>query len=182
MVNSQMKALMEMRLAPYIQKATALIRLKRKTLGGCSNMFRHQMDTLAVLIDHKYVYDPVLLKASLIHDLFEELPNTDPQEIKDLEDGEEVLKLVFEVTKPGNEEKNIFLKRILDSGSENSKLLKAADRISNLTDTHTDSFSPDFAKRYVRETEDYIIPGVKGTYLETELIDLCKRIRNIFGF
>jgi len=33
-------------------------------------MFRHQMSTLAILLDYKFA-DPVLLKAAVIHDLFE---------------------------------------------------------------------------------------------------------------
>ena len=54
-------------MAPYIVKAMALIGVKRK---GGSNMFRHQMSTLAILLDYKFI-DPVLLKAACIHDLFE---------------------------------------------------------------------------------------------------------------
>ena len=56
-------------LAPYIVKAMAMIDRPRKT---GSNMFRHQMSTMAILLDYKIV-DPVLFKASVIHDLFEEL-------------------------------------------------------------------------------------------------------------
>jgi len=36
--------------------------------GG--NMFRHQMETLAILLEYGYT-EPVLLKAALIHDLVE---------------------------------------------------------------------------------------------------------------
>jgi len=57
-------------LAPYIVKAMALIGVKRK---HGSNMFRHQISTLGILLDYK-VADPVLLKASVIHDLFEDAP------------------------------------------------------------------------------------------------------------
>ena len=55
-------------LAPYIVKAMALIGVQRR---GGSNMFRHQLSTLAILLDYKLV-DPVLLKAAVIHDLFED--------------------------------------------------------------------------------------------------------------
>ena len=58
-------------LAPYIVKATALIGVRRRS---GSNMFRHQMSTLAILLDYKVV-DPVILKASVIHDLFEDASN-----------------------------------------------------------------------------------------------------------
>ncbi|MBK7439726.1 MAG: hypothetical protein IPI77_24015 [Saprospiraceae bacterium] len=66
--------------APYIVKATALIGIKRKS---GSNMFRHQISTLGILLDYK-VTDPVILKASIIHDLFEDgghLPGVTKDEI-----------------------------------------------------------------------------------------------------
>ena len=56
-------------LAPYIQLATALVG-KSRHAGG--NMFRHQIDTLGILIDYGYI-DCVLLKASVIHDLIEDV-------------------------------------------------------------------------------------------------------------
>ena len=57
-------------LAPYIQLATALVG-KSRHAGG--NMFRHQIDTMGILIDYGYI-DSVLLKASVIHDLVEDVP------------------------------------------------------------------------------------------------------------
>ena len=35
---------------------------------------RHQISTMGILLDYKIV-DPVLLKAAVIHDLFEDAPN-----------------------------------------------------------------------------------------------------------
>jgi c-di-GMP-related signal transduction protein len=61
MNSQQMQKLSDMRLAPYMQLATGLIG-KARHAGG--NMFRHQMDTLAILIDYGYI-DSVLLKASI---------------------------------------------------------------------------------------------------------------------
>ena len=55
-------------LAPYIQKSTAL-RGKYRFVGG--NQFRHALGTFAILLDYHYM-DPVLLKASIIHDVFED--------------------------------------------------------------------------------------------------------------
>ncbi len=46
-------------LAPYIVKAMALIGVKRRS---GSNMFRHQISTMGILLDYKII-DPVLLKA-----------------------------------------------------------------------------------------------------------------------
>lgn len=82
-------------LAPYITKATALIGVRRKS---GSNMFRHQISTLGILLDYKMT-DPVLLKASVIHDLFEDgahLPGVMEEEIKGLDaQSPEVFKPVF---------------------------------------------------------------------------------------
>jgi hypothetical protein len=60
-------------LAPYIIKATALIG-KQRGVGG--NQFRHAMATMAILLDYKFFDNYVLLKASVIHDLLEDVPET----------------------------------------------------------------------------------------------------------
>ena len=54
------QSLARMTLAPYIVKAMALIGVQRRS---GSNMFRHQLSTMAILLDYKFV-DPILLKAS----------------------------------------------------------------------------------------------------------------------
>ena len=64
------KTLGSITMAPYIVKAMALIGVKRR---AGSNMFRHQISTMAILLDYKII-DPVLLKAAVIHDLFEDAP------------------------------------------------------------------------------------------------------------
>ena len=137
MKNEEMEQLENLTLAAYIQKATALIGNQRK-VGG--NQFRHAMATLAILIDY-HVLDPVVLKASVIHDLFEDVPDTNPEEIENIDDdGKEVVKLVWEVTRR-DEPKTTYLQRVVDKGSKNAKLLKVADRISNITDLHRSIFT-----------------------------------------
>ena len=74
---TQMQQLSDMRLAPYMQLATGLIG-KERHAGG--NMFRHQMDTLAILIDYGYI-DSVLLKASIVHDTVEDIEGFDKNQI-----------------------------------------------------------------------------------------------------
>jgi GTP pyrophosphokinase len=64
------KSLGNITMAPYIFKAMALIGVRRK---AGSNMFRHQIHTMGILLDYKII-DAVLLKASVIHDLFEDAP------------------------------------------------------------------------------------------------------------
>lgn len=143
-----------MHLAPYIQLATALIG-KPRLSGG--NMFRHQMDTLAILIDYGYL-DPVMLKAAIIHDLVEDIPDYDRDEILNVDaDGPNVYSLVLEVTRRPVETKEDFLVRIFRFGSDEAKVLKSADRISNMISLGyvTDM---EFVQRYIEETEKYIYP------------------------
>lgn len=141
-------------LAPYIQLATALIG-KSRHAGG--NMFRHQIDTMGILIDYGYL-DGILLKAALIHDLIEDIPGYDTNNILSIdEDSPEVLKLVMEVTKKEGQTKRDFLLDIMKNGSEKAKILKCADRISNMISL---GFVTDekFIARYCDETEYYIFP------------------------
>ncbi len=170
MNQQQMLRLDGISLAPYMQLATALIGKGRRA-GG--NMFRHQMDTLAILLDYGYI-DSVLLKASVIHDCVEDIPDFDKELIRTRDsDGEEVLKLVLEVTKRDGEDKNEFLKRIIDNGSQNAKILKCADRISNMISL---GFVTDekFIERYCDETEFFIFPmAIEVDYnMYQELISL----------
>lgn len=154
MDQQQMLQLGEIALAPYMQLATALIGKGRRA-GG--NMFRHQMDTLAILLDYGYI-DSVLLKASVIHDCVEDIPNYDQNLIRKRDsDGVEVLKLVLEVSKREGEDKKHFLRRIIEEGSQKAKVLKCADRISNMISL---GFVTDekFIERYCDETEFFILP------------------------
>lgn len=141
-------------LAPYIRLAKVLIGKKRHA-GG--NMFRHQIDTMGILLNYDYT-DSVLLKASLIHDVVEDVPDFDVNEILKIDsESEDVYKLVLEVTKEEGQSKGDFLSRIAHEGSKKAKILKCADRISNMISLGfvTD---PEFIKRYCEETEEYILP------------------------
>ena len=160
-------------LAPYIMKAMALIGVSRKC-GG--NQFRHQFATLGILLDYKYFDDPVILKASLLHDVFEDIGDKEIDEIRNLDsDGPEVVELILEVTRNPKEMKEIYLKRILDTGSERAKILKCADRISNLTDLHLDTHTSGKIAIYLEQTEKYIIPmalSIGNINFVKELADL----------
>lgn len=148
-------------MAPYIVKAMALIGVQRR---AGSNMFRHQLGTMAILIDYKII-DPVLLKAAVIHDLFENaagMPGVTEDEIKRVDsDGPAVYDLVMEVTiriaGGVKEPKSDYLLRVMQTGSRRAKLLKLADRISNITAL---GFVHDtaFVRKYLHETRTYILP------------------------
>jgi GTP pyrophosphokinase len=154
MEHKAMLTLRDIYLAPYMQLATALIGKERRA-GG--NMFRHQLDTMTILIDYGYI-DSVLLKASCIHDVVEDIPGFDTNNIINVdEEGEDVYRLVLEVTRRKEEDKPAFLRRIINEGSQKAKLLKTADRISNMISLGyvTD---PKFIERYCDETEFFIFP------------------------
>ncbi|HZK07203.1 MAG TPA: hypothetical protein VFC92_03285 [Bacteroidales bacterium] len=162
--------------APYIQKATALIGVARK-VGG--NQFRHTMATFAILLDYHYT-NHVLLKASLIHDLFEDVPLSNREEIRRIdEDGDEVVRLVEEVTRTPEESKIGYLERILKYGSPEAKVLKVADRISNITDLHLDIMIEEKMADYLEQTMKYIFPMAEQVnhLMAIELGDLVERRR-----
>lgn len=157
-------------LAPYMQIATNLIG-KMRYAGG--NMFRHQIDTMAILIDYGYI-DSVLLKASCVHDVIEDIPGFDPEIIKNAdEEGEEVFKLVQEVTKKPGQLKPDYLKGIIEHGSPKAKILKCADRISNMISLGFVT-SSEFIERYCDETEYFILPiALEVDYnMYKEILDL----------
>ena len=173
------QSLRNLTLAPYIVKAMALIGVKRR---GGSNMFRHQLSTMAILLDYKII-DPVLLKAAVIHDLFEDaatMPGVTEDEIVRLDaDGREVYALVMEVTirvvDGVREPKAEYLLRVMKSASPRARVLKLADRISNLTAL---GFVHDgaFVKKYLEETRTCILPYAREVNPDMfrELTDLVE--------
>jgi GTP pyrophosphokinase len=180
------QSLRNLTLAPYIVKATALIGVRRR---GGSNMFRHQLSTMAILLDYKNT-DPVLLKAAVIHDLFEDapsMPGVTRDEIERIDaDGPAVYHLVMEVTirtiDGVREPKPQYLLRIMQSGSPRAKLLKLADRISNLTAL---GFVHDaaFVRKYVDETRRYVLPYARAVNQDMfrELSDLTDNREQALG-
>jgi len=172
MTTEQMQELSGMHLAPYIQVATWLIGKSRQA-GG--NMFRHQLDTLSVLIDYKYI-DSVLLKASLVHDLLEDIPDFNHNILLSIDsESHAVYNLVMEVTRRHGEVKRDFLVRIKETGSQKAKILKVADRISNMISLGFVN-NMEFVERYIKETEEYLIPIAKevNNDMVTELTHLVE--------
>ena len=171
------ESLTHITMAPYIVKAMALIGVKRR---GGSNMFRHQISTMGILLDYK-ILDPVLLKAAVIHDLFEDAPTrpgVSEAEISRIDaDGPAVYALVMEVTPRivggVKEPKTEYLRRLMEEGTQQAKVLKLADRISNLTAL---GFVIDaaFVRRYIAETRACILPFASGINADMfrELSDL----------
>jgi len=154
MTTEEMLRLKGIFLAPYMQLATALI---GKTREGGGNMFRHQLDTMATLIDYGYI-DSVLLKASVVHDLIEDVPDFNRNLLLEIDfESPAVYSLVMEVTHFPHESKEEFLTRILLAGSRHAKILKVADRISNMIALGY-VIDYNFINRYTEETARYIFP------------------------
>jgi (p)ppGpp synthase/HD superfamily hydrolase len=169
-------------LAPWIIKATALIG-KKRNVGG--NQFRHAFATVAILFDYKLFDDYVLLKAAMIHDLLEDVPETNEPELRQLDSqANQVVDLVLEVTQPKGMTKATFLKKILEQGSRNAKLLKVADRISNLTDLHRDHYTKKEMSDSLNQTEKYVLPMAMevNKNMAIELKDLIDLRRNQLNF
>jgi (p)ppGpp synthase/HD superfamily hydrolase len=169
-------------LAPYIIKATALIGNPRD-VGG--NGFRHALATMAILLDYKLFDDYVLLKAAVIHDLIEDVPDTNQEELRRIDDqANEVVDLVLEVTRLKGVVKADYLNKILKHGSRNAKILKVADRISNLTDLHRDEYTKKKMTNMLKETELYVLPMALevNKNMAIELKDLIDKRRKRMNF
>ena len=179
MAEEEMIRLKSMHLAPYIQLATVLIG-KRRRSGG--NMFRHQIDTFGILMDYGYI-DSVLLKAAVIHDLVEDVPDLDRDRILEIDDeSQEVYQLVLEVTRRPVESKAVFLSRILEYGSQRALVLKSADRISNMISLgYTTDIS--FIQRYANETERFVFPIAEkaNKAMLAELVELVATRREFLA-
>jgi (p)ppGpp synthase/HD superfamily hydrolase len=157
MTTEEMLKLKGMHLAPYMQVATALIGKNRE---GGGNMFRHQFDTMTILIDYGYI-DSVLLKAALVHDVIEDIPSFNHNELLSIDyESSAVYDLVLEVSRQPDETKPQFLTRIRERGSQNAKVLKVADRISNMISLGFVN-RLEFISRYTEETVEYIFPIAK---------------------
>lgn len=170
-------------LHPYINLS---LQLKQKLRKGYGTMFRHQLETFAILLEYGFT-DSVLLKASLLHDLIEDVKDINENNIVQIdEEGDQVLILVNEVTKRQNngldEPKDVFLLRIMNGASLNAKILKLADRISNVASlSHVNDI--DFIQKYVNETEKYILPYAKAINdkMFTELTQILLKTKKQFN-
>jgi (p)ppGpp synthase/HD superfamily hydrolase len=154
MNTEEMLRLKGMHIAPYMQLATALI---GKIREGGGNMFRHQIDTMATLLDYGYI-DSVLLKASVVHDLLEDVPDFNHNLLLSIDyESPAVYNLVLEVSRRTGETKPEFLTRVREKGSHQAKVLKVADRISNMISLGFVT-NMEFIARYTDETARFIYP------------------------
>ena len=169
---------------PYIELAKHLIKKQRRGVG---NMFRHQLETYAILVEFGYD-SPVLLKASVIHDLFEDGHDVGftnfERVITTDHDGRAVYDLVKEVSIRVNagvdEPKTVFLQRIMESGSMQAKILKLADRLSNINTLFAIGDLL-FLQNYIKETRNYIMPYAReiDVRIALELDNSLKKLESM---
>lgn len=181
MTTEQMLHMSGIHLAPYMQVATLLIGKSRE---GGGNMFRHQIDTMGILIDYGYI-DSVLLKASIVHDVLEDIPDFNHNTLLSIDfESHAVYDLVLEVSRRHEETKPEFLTRIRETGSHNAKILKVADRIANMISLGFVN-NLDFVERYINETVQYVLPIANEVshYMVIELTHLVEsRRKYLEGF
>jgi GTP pyrophosphokinase len=179
MTEEKRQILANMVTAPYVALATMLISRARKSSG---NQFRHQVETRAILIDYGYI-SPILHKAALTHDLIEDLEDFDVNLLRNADsDGPAVFELVMEVSRRKEENKRDFLCRIYEQGSRNAKLIKCADRISNMIALGLGlNTERTFIRRYCDETEEFVLPIARQVDRDmcTELTDLINSRRRL---
>jgi len=177
MDNKEMYNLAGMVLAPWVQKASALVGVRRQ-VGG--NQFRHSMAAMTILIDYHFV-DSIILKASIIHDLLEDFSAVDMDELRKVDaEGDKVLALVLELTRdPKKETKKEYLERLIYQSSPQAKIIKLADRISNLTDLHIFVFPKEKTENYLNQTEELIYPMIEELLKSNMADDQIKMVKEM---
>ena len=101
--------------------------------------------------------------AGLFHDLLEDT-DTSYEEILKISN-HKIAEAVRLVTKEKGYVMDEYIKRIRNN--DMARMVKLADRIHNLSETHLTS--KEFQERYIKETEDWYINIAKATVFEDEL-------------
>jgi guanosine-3',5'-bis(diphosphate) 3'-pyrophosphohydrolase len=137
---------------------------KRKDDKG-SPYINHPIEVTKILWEIGGVRDITLLLASILHDTIEDTDAT-PEEVK-AQFGEEVLSLVLEVTDDKTLPKQVRKQRQVETAphkSPRAKMLKIADKISNVDDiisTPPKDWSLERRREYVLWSER-VVAGLRG--------------------
>ncbi len=109
--------------------------------------------------------------AGLFHDLLEDT-NTTYEEILNLTN-KEIAEAVRLVTKEPGYIIQDYMDRIKQN--EMARMVKLADRIHNLSETHL--ASNEFQKKYIKETEEWFISLAKDTIFEDDLNKILENLK-----
>lgn len=107
----------------------------------------------------------------LFHDLLEDTDTT-YEDIVNLTNVE-IADAVKLLTKEPGYVMSDYIGRI--SKNDLAKMVKLADRLHNLSETHLASL--DFKKRYIKESEDWFIDLAKGTVFEDDLNNILEKLK-----
>ncbi|HJS19451.1 MAG TPA: HD domain-containing protein [Anaerolineales bacterium] len=144
---------------------------QRRKNAEASPYINHPIQVTEILWTIGDVRDTTLLLASILHDTIEDTDAT-PQEIKE-EFGEEVLDLVLEVTDDKNLPKKARKQNQIETAplkSRNAKMLKLADKISNIgeiIDSPPRDWSLKRRQEYLLWTEK-VVAGLRGINAKLE--------------
>ena len=158
---------------------------KRKD-AKASPYINHPIHVTEILWRIGEVRDGSLLLASILHDTIEDTDAT-PEEIK-VEFGETVLNLVLEVTDDKTLPKEVRKQRQVETAphkSPNAKMLKIADKISNVEDiisTPPSDWSFERRREYLLWSER-VVTGLRGVNekLENHYDDLLAKGKRLLG-
>lgn len=154
-----------------IVKRISILHDGQKRIGTDFPYVIHPIAVCEILYNHG-VTDTNVLFAALLHDTLEDTTIT-KDEIIELTN-ENVYHLVLILTKEKRYNPDAYFSEI--AKNKNAKLIKVADRISNLMDSVTTNQA--FRKRYVDETEKYFLDLAKGTVLEELLFKELKKVKS----
>jgi len=138
---------------------------QRRKDAKASPYINHPIQVAEILWTLGDVRDQTLLLASILHDTIEDTATT-PDEIK-MEFGEDVLALVLEVTGDKSLPKQVRKQLQVENAAHktrNAKLLKLADKISNVQDIITSppkDWSLERRREYLLWTER-VVAGLRG--------------------
>lgn len=120
-----------------------------------TNYINHLVSVCIYLIDHG-VRDDVILAAALLHDSMEDQPIT--VDAIEARFGHDVTHLANLLTKSSSFKGDEYFRHL--ATDPRAVLIKAADRACNIRDM-VGVFTMERMKRYILETEDYVMPMLK---------------------
>lgn len=144
---------------------------QRRKDARASPYINHPIQVAEILWSIGGVRDVDLLVASILHDTVEDTDAT-PEEIRS-EFGADVLAIVLEVTDDKSLPKHVRKQLQVERGpfkSHNARLLKIADKISNVVNIMTDpprDWSLEEKREYLLWSER-VVAGMRGTNSELE--------------
>ena len=145
---------------------------QRRKDARASPYINHPIQVVEILWTIGDVRDVTLLVASILHDTIEDTA-TQPEEIR-AEFGEDVLDLVLEVTDDKSLPKQVRKQLQVEHAphkTHNAKLLKLADKISNVQDIITSpprDWSLERKQEYLLWTEQ-VVAGLRGVNAKLEM-------------